>query len=623
MPKRISTQNKIWLVLLMAVIIETVWGCFLRVGWPFLAGIIIISILIVVYIMKTVIQPYLEEIEKLNQQINEDQSELETIMELTEVGIGICEIKDVQPDKLVCTGTFLESMGISPKMLEGRYLPQDILAKRMQELRTNGLEENEKSGSWVFSAKKNGAVRWIRMQTIRQEGRTLMLTTDVTREVLEKQQHEEHKEFDQLTKLYNRNMFNQRVGKIFANPEQLGIAAMVLIDLDNLKYVNDTYGHDFGDTYISEAARLLRKYRNKKSVLARLMGDEFLYFVYGFASKEQVRYHLEKVFRKLKAAVLQLPDNQQMSIRISAGVSWYPEDGQDYSRLISYADFAMYKIKRTDKGNFGEFNKETYSRESYLLQCKEELNQIIDQELVRYMFQPIVEARTGEVFAYEALMRPTTEHITTPMELITLARAESKLQKIEKLTMFQSLRTFKKLQPRNKKIKVFVNSISNQRMSEEEIRLFAEENKDYLERIVIEITEDDNDNSGFMIEKNRILRELRLGVAIDDYGDGYSGDKRLLQLEPDYIKIDRSLITNIHKEEKKQILLSNMLLFTRPYGIKVVAEGVEKEEEMAFVIRQGVDYIQGYYTGRPDYQLTEVKSEIKRKIRHYAANIMG
>ena len=125
-------------------------------------------------------------------------------------------------------------------------------------------------------------------------------------------------------------------------------------------------------------------------------------------------------------------------------MAWYPDDGENYDELIRYADFAMYMVKKTNKGAVVEFNLESYSKESYLLQCKEELNTILEKGLVDYAFQPIVDARDGSVYAYEALMRPNTENIKSPDALLALARSQSKLQQIEKLTFFKGMEIFSK-----------------------------------------------------------------------------------------------------------------------------------------------------------------------------------
>lgn len=121
------------------------------------------------------------------------------------------------------------------------------------------------------------------------------------------------------------------------------------------------------------------------------------------------------------------PTSNRRRSGLLLGITWYPDDAQNYEALLKYADFAMYQIKNSSKGSIGEFSMQSYAKNSFLLQSKEDLNHLIDDRLVRYVFQPIVDAHTGEVFAYEALMRPQLPALSSPLDVLTLARSQSKL----------------------------------------------------------------------------------------------------------------------------------------------------------------------------------------------------
>lgn len=139
---------------------------------------------------------------------------------------------------------------------------------------------------------------------------------------------------------------------------------------------------------------------------------------------------------------LELPNKQKFRLRMSGGIAWYPDNTDDYTKLIKYADFAMYKVKKRGKGRYGEFDRESYFQDAYLLQNKEELNHLIEEELIEYYFQPIIDVKTGETFAYEALMRSRLDSIPTVYEILSLAKQESKLYEIERLTWFKSMESF-------------------------------------------------------------------------------------------------------------------------------------------------------------------------------------
>jgi len=347
-----------------------------------------------------------------------------------------------------------------------------------------------------------------------------------------------------------------------------------------------------------------------------MSGDEFVIFLYGYDSKDEIREICEQIQQGMHNTTMRLPDYGKVQVRASAGLAWYPDDSQDYHQLIRYADFTMYFIKHTNKGRFNEFNIESYNKEAYLLHCREELNIIIDEELVDYQFQPIVDARTGEIFAFEALMRPKTPNIQNPAELLTLARSQSKLSAIERLTWFRCLECFDHLPIAQSNCKLFVNSIANQVLRSQDQAKLEEQYGRYLNRLVVELTEEDRVDvcSEPIREKQSMIHRWNAQMALDDFGVGYNGEAKLVDLSPGYVKLDMSIIRNVHLDENRRILLKNLIPYCKERGIKIIAEGVELREEMEVLIAFGVDYLQGYYLGKPTYQpmpeLPERREEI-------------
>ena len=551
-------------------------------------------------------------IQGLSDEVMENASKLETILKMVDVGIGACEYKSSSPNHVFCTGEFCKMLGISCKADDSNFVPIDDIKQMIKRLRTHVIERDREKGFYILEIPEEKS--WVRIQLLSEKGRILAVASDITRDVKEKQKIEYDRDYDLLTNLYNRRAFQRQMAEVFADVSQIKTAAMFMLDLDNLKYVNDTYGHDCGDEYISKAASVLRQYRHGSAVVARLSGDEFMGFFYGQESKMEIRERLNRMFRELKESTILLPDGGTMPIRASAGISWYPSDAKNHADLIKYADFAMYKVKKTNKGRQVDFDFETYSKESYLLQCQEELNLILDKEMVSYVFQPIVSTQTAEVFAYEALMRPEADNIKNPLELLSLARSQSKLQQVERLTMFKAMEAFIKQDVSRTDVKIFINSISNQRMTDKENKAFEKRFAPYLKKVVMEFTEEEQMDDEALIYKKACLKKWESMIALDDFGDGYSSDALLMKLDPDFVKIDRSLITDIHKDAKKQSMLQTIMSYTDEHGIKVIAEGIECREEMEIVIREGVSYLQGYYLGRPSYRPQKVSYKVGQEI---------
>ena len=145
----------------------------------------------------------------------------------------------------------------------------------------------------------------------------------------------------------------------------LKTAALVMIDLDELKHVNDTYGHDYGDKYIRTATECFGKYTPESTMICRRSGDEFNIFFYGYQNKDEIRECIRNLKEGIRKVSIHLPDHTELPIRMSAGIAWYPDDSRIYQELKTYSDFAMYQIKHTSKNQFGEFDKDAYLKDKY------------------------------------------------------------------------------------------------------------------------------------------------------------------------------------------------------------------------------------------------------------------
>lgn len=460
---------------------------------------------------------------------------------------------------------------------------------------------------------------YIRLSYSRLEGKRIIgVAEDITRTIQEKQLLEHERDHDLLTGLKNRRAFQRIMQQIFSDGEKrLKKAALVMIDLDNLKQINDKYGHDYGDKYIQAAADSFRKYTPPNTVIARISGDEFYIFLYGYQSEEEISRKIEQFREGIAGEYIILPPMQRVKLKMSGGISWYPRDSKHYEQLLQYSDFAMYRVKHSTKGEIGDFDIGAYHSEEYISQNRRELTELLEREEVEYFFQPIVDARTGRVFAYEALMRGLMPTLRSPAEILSLAREEHKLDKVEELTWKLATRTFMKHMKENKipgDCKVFINSLADYRLSNQTIELIESECKGYLDHFVLEITEDSEANKEAMDVKRVIVNRWNSDFALDDYGSGYNGERILLELAPKYIKIDREIIFGIHINIDKQKIVENTISYAKERNIKVIAEGIETEQEMRKVIELGADYLQGYYLARPDAEPPQMSDYIIKQI---------
>lgn len=568
-------------------------------------------------------------ISKLQVSVKNQASRVSKIISMSEMGLGVfmydtrdksvflgesliklLEVQDLAiEDTVITAGEFLEIV----KAVDNEHQIDDGFLSRLRCMRDGAASVELYSGSLN---------RWFRCQIVAGQDNLIGLVTDVTNTVIEKKKMEYERDYDVTTGLLNRRAYLTKLGELFTEPEQLGVAAVLMFDLDNLKYVNDTYGHDFGDDYIKTAANVLKSFRDYDGLTARLSGDEFNIFLYGFRTKEEVRAIVEKVVGELESSYCILADGTHYKVRASGGIAWYPDDSESYETLLKYADFAMYSIKHTTKGKIAEFDLSAYNKDSILLTGVEEMNRIIDEESLRYAFQPIISAKTGELYGYEALMRPQSDIFRSPLDFIRIAKTGAKLYEIERLTWKLALCDFKALcddgtiQPT---AHIFINSISDCKMKIEDVERIEQAYKEcgLLKNIVLEVLEGEQADESFMQAKQKRMSDWGAMVALDDFGCGYNNEYALITLNPNLIKIDHSIISGCDRDISRQNIICNLVSHAKTHNILVLAEGVETSKELKTVIQCGVDYIQGYYVARPLFRPEPVSEKIKEEIRGY------
>ena len=462
------------------------------------------------------------------------------------------------------------------------------------------------SAELAAAQKEHGSIPEFSRTGIRELDQFASAITQLSRdnrmaEALERRRIEHERDYDILTGLYNRQAFRRACEELFAHPEKLGHAALVMTDLDNLKQINDTYGHDWGDQYLRQTGRCLAQGVPSGTLCARLSGDEFLLFFYGYRSRGEIRRKLEELRDALHASTSTLPNGSQLHISISAGVAWYPKDSTNYNTLKKYADFAMYQVKQSQKGEMREFDVGVYNQEACAQQTRNEFEEMLRQEAVDYYFQPIFSARSGRVVAYEALMRPQMPTLRSPLAVLKLARELGRLYDVERLTVFKASETFQDLRRKGlirEDALLFVNSIANVSLNDADVREYKRLYGDLLPDFVVEITEEEELNLK-ELERKRYVPGASGTVALDDYGSGYSNGNSLLTIEPRYVKVDVSIIRSIDTNADKQQFLTGLVTYAKPRSIQVLAEGVETMAELQKVLELGVDLLQGYGCARP------------------------
>ena len=454
---------------------------------------------------------------------------------------------------------------------------------------------------------------WLRILEANQSTGVVGVVLDVTADIEENCRLANELDYDALTHLFSNTALKREANrKLKEKPDKIG--AMVFIDLDNLKYINDNFGHDMGDRLIIRASEIFRYFEQYKGIVSRISGDEFAVYLHGYEDQDAVRTIIKNLYDYSEYFSLNTPDGTNNRIRFSSGVAWYPQDADNVTDLLKLSDFAMYEAKNKEKGRLFEFNRDYYQQISNLLENREAINRLLDEQLIRFAFQPIVDLNTGEIIAYEALMRPLLDNFKNPMEILTVAAAQSKLGQLERMIILMAFQTIEEQARSIGDLKIFVNSIPSQRLSEEDHLMIKRRYSQFFKNIVIEVTEEESKNANNLSEKVTFIRKSGIQIAVDDFGTDYSNEVQILSLLPDIIKIDMEMIQGLHSNPDKQNLVADLVEFCHKKGVKIVAEGIEESLDLAVVVQLGVDYAQGFYIGRPLFEFSKTDAALQKVI---------
>jgi cyclic di-GMP phosphodiesterase Gmr len=431
--------------------------------------------------------------------------------------------------------------------------------------------------------------------------------------------------FDELTGLPNRYQFQERVEAKLATPD--AHFAMAIIDIDNFKQINDFYSHAVGDAFLIKAGDRIKRLLRDEDVLARISGDEFMLLLRDIDFGD----NLEKIILAITSALKEpfIIDAQEIFSSASIGVAAYPEHGLNYETLRRNADRAMNLVKKDTKGAAALFQQHILESETSRVLAEQRLRLAIQDRRFCCAFQPKVDITTEEIIGVEALVRLLGEdgEIHGPGSFIDLATELNLIDDLTHLVVGQIANSIDLINEAfGPKVKISVNISARQATDFDFMHSIAESLRDTncSERFIVEVTED------AFVAKNRfqtqvvpMLREIGVGVSIDDFGTGYSSLSALADITADEIKVDRSFITNIHERPRSQIVLRAIESLGGALGMTVVAEGVERYEELLYLkTATRIRIVQGYYFARPmlleDFSATK-RAPAETRVVHHGA----
>ncbi len=416
-------------------------------------------------------------------------------------------------------------------------------------------------------------------------------------------QHQAH--HDALTNLPNRILFNDRlVQAIQTAKRDKSEFALLFLDLDHFKEINDSLGHDVGDRVLKVVTRRLNAVMREEDTLARLGGDEFTVIMRNLIDGQDASILAQKVLIVLAEPVV--VDENRLYVSCSIGISLYPSDGLSVSNLLKYADAAMYRAKDEGRNNFQFYSSEMTELAFERVVMEASLRAAVENEEFIVYYQPQVDGRSDKLIGMEALVRwmHPTMGLVSPSKFIPLAESTGLIVELDQIVMRCAIKQISKWDKEGLKPGKLALNLSVKQLEKKDFLLvlkdILEESQCKPELIELEVTESQvMTNPEEAINILNKINALGIELAIDDFGTGYSSLSYLKRLPLSKLKIDQSFIKDLPDDEEDVGITRAVIALAKSLNLKIIAEGVETRKQKEFLVENGCDSIQGYFYSKP------------------------
>lgn len=499
-----------------------------------------------------------------------------------------------------------EVLGERPNLFKSGRHSAEFYQKVYQTLDDTG----EWSGE-IWNRRKSGEIypQWQTIRAIRDDHGQLSQYVAVFSDIsaIKDSQHElaQLANYDPLTGLPNRLLFTDRASQALASAQvhKRG-CALLLIDLDHFKIINDSLGHNIGDQLLKAVGERLQHLFGSGISLARLGGDEFAVLAENCPQVVQAAALAQRVIEGLKEP-FQL-DGHQLFISASIGISLFPSDSLNAEQLLRNADSALFKAKSAGREGYALYTEELTAHAQHRVEMAGELRRALEQDELRVYYQPVHDLSTSRLIGVEALVR--WEHpqrgLVSPGEFIPIAERTGLIAEIDAWVMQQSCRQMCRWLQDGVELSFIAVNVSSRLFARRELyhqvaKVLDDTGLDPA-LLELEVTESAvMDDPEVALEQLHRLRELGVSLAIDDFGTGYSSLLRLKRLPVQKLKIDQGFVAGLPWDEDDAAIVRVVIALAQSMGMQVQAEGIEQAEQARFLLDQSCDLGQGYWFGRP------------------------
>ena len=552
------------------------------------------------------------ERQQLVSQLQRSEDVLESAQQTAQ--LGSFEF-DARTQTLTCSKELYDIYGLAPVP---KLTSMDELARHMHPedadfVRRTVADALQSGSRYVVDhriLRADGMVRWVSQRgqcSLDSRGKPSRIIGTLL-DITERKESEDRLAFlahhDSLTGLPNRNLLVDRLSQILTHAHRnKRLAALLFLDLDNFKHVNDTLGHVSGDRLLQAVGKRLRFSVRAGDIVARPGGDEFIIVLADVARVDVAAKLAQKIIHAFSAPFE--TDDEELFITTSIGVSIFPHDGEDAEQLIRRADTAMYQAKENGRDKFQFFAPTMQDAAVTRLSLENDLRRAVGRGELRLHYQPVVDASSGEILASEALLR--WEHPARgtlyPADFLSIADETGLVNTIGEWVLHTACAHAKSWRSNGRRVSLAVNLSPRQFLQPKLIGTVTEALREAnlpASALEFELTENalakEPETSRRMLAA---LRELGVRFSIDSFGTGYTSLEQLRDLPVDAFKIGRGVVRNIDADEGNAAIAAGIIALARGLGRRVVAVGVETSGEADALRRLGCDVMQGYRLGRP------------------------
>ena len=509
----------------------------------------------------------------------------------------------VNPAFTRITGYSMEEVvGTKPQILTSGQHSSDFYKNMWREIKQNGSWKGE-----IWNRRKNGEIypEWLSISSMfDSEGKALNyigVFSDITAIKESEKELRFLAHHDPLTKLPNRILLNNRIERALERQDQI---AVLFLDLDRFKTINDTFGHPHGDELLKQVAFRLKDVLRDYDTVSRVSGDEFVILLEKIESIEQVTLLAQRVISSISETFSL--DEYEVRVTTSVGIAMSPDDGTEGVELLKKADTALYRAKDLGRNNFEFFSKEMSAFSFESLNMVNGLHSAVEKNEFILYFQPQVNTKENKLIGVEALIR--WQHpelgLVSPAQFIHLAEESGMIVKIGEWVLRESALTMRRWLENKTPIEYVAVNISGRQLMDKHFYQMVAGVMDEVgiegKYIELEVTETlVMKESNYSTLLNDLKKNLGLRISIDDFGTGYSSLTRLKDLPIDKLKIDMSFIRDLPIDEENATITESIINLAKGMKLEVIAEGVEKQVQVDFLKKHGCDHSQGYFFSQP------------------------